>query len=99
RRHGPGHRMGRGSHRRAVRGDGHMSGWTEDELREVTPVDELEVTSRRTDDTLRPFVTIWFTVSGDDLYIRSAHGPRNGWFRRAKESGTGRVRIGAVEQG
>jgi len=75
-----------------------MSGWTADELRVVAPVDELEVASRRTDGTLRPFVTIWFTVSDDDLYIRSAHGPQNGWFRRAKESGTGRVRIGSVEK-
>ncbi|WP_421734253.1 DUF2255 family protein [Cellulomonas sp.] len=75
-----------------------MSGWTPDELRTIGRVDELEVASRRADASLRPFVTIWFTVLGDDLYIRSAHGPQNGWFRRATESGTGRVRVGAVEK-
>ena len=75
-----------------------MSGWTADELRTVAGVDELEVASRRPDGSLRPFVTIWFTVSGGDLYIRSAHGPQNGWFRRATQSGTGRVRIGSVEK-
>ncbi|KQY47600.1 DUF2255 family protein [Cellulomonas sp. Root137] len=75
-----------------------MSGWTADELSTIARVDELEVASRRPDGSLRPFVTIWFTVSGDDLYIRSAHGPQNGWFRRATESGTGRVRIRSVEK-
>jgi len=75
-----------------------MSGWTADELRAVARVDELQVASRRPDGSLRPFVTIWFVVDDDDLYLRSAHGPENGWFRRARESGSGRVRVGSVEK-
>ncbi|MET0788700.1 MAG: DUF2255 family protein [Cellulomonas sp.] len=75
-----------------------MSGWTSDELRAIARVDELHVASRRPDGSLRPFVTIWFVVDGEDLYIRSAHGPENGWFRRARESGSGRVRVGPVEK-
>ena len=35
---------------------------------------------------------------GDDLYVRSAHGPDNGWFRRAKASGRGRIQAGGVER-
>jgi hypothetical protein len=43
-------------------------------------------------------VTIWTVRLGDDVYVRSAYGPDNGWFRRAKVSGTGRVRVGGVER-
>jgi hypothetical protein len=35
--------------------------------------------------------------SGPDLYIRSAHGPENGWYRRAVGAGSGRVRAGGIE--
>ena len=73
-----------------------MSAWTADELRRIERVDELEVSSRRPDGSLRPFVTIWFVTAGAELYIRSAHGPTNGWFRRARESGAGRVRVDYV---
>ena len=75
-----------------------MSGWSADELRAIARVDELQVASRRADGSLRPFVTIWFVVEGDDVYLRSAHGPDNGWYRRARESGSGRVRVGSVEK-
>lgn len=34
----------------------------------------------------------------DDLYVRSAYGPDNPWFRRAKASGAGRIRAGGVER-
>ena len=47
---------------------------------------------------LRPFVTIWGVRHGDDLYVRSAHGPDNPWFRRALQSGEGRIRAGGLER-
>lgn len=75
-----------------------MSAWTEDELRRVGEAEELEVASYRADGSLRPYVTIWAVRAGDELYIRSAYGPENGWFRRAKASRTGRIRAGGVER-
>ncbi|WP_233549892.1 DUF2255 family protein [Cellulomonas rhizosphaerae] len=33
------------------------------------------------------------------IYIRSARGPHNGWFRRALAAGAGRIRAGGVTQG
>ena len=68
------------------------------ELTAIGRADELQIASRRDDGTLRPFVTIWAVRAGDDVYIRSAHGPDNGWFRRALASGSGRVRAGGVEK-
>lgn len=40
---------------------------------------------------------MWVVRVGDDVYVRSAHGPANGWYRRAVASGTGRIRAGGVE--
>jgi len=73
--------------------------WTTDELERIGAADELEVASRRADGTLRSFVTIWVVRSGDAIYIRSAHGPENSWFRRALSSPPRRIRAGGVESG
>ena len=75
-----------------------MSAWTSDALSRIDAADELRVASYRPDGTLRPAVIIWVVRVGDDVYIRSAYGPANGWFRRAQTSGTGRVTVGGVEQ-
>ena len=72
--------------------------WTADELRRVGAAEELQIASRRSDGSLRPFVTIWVVRAGDGLHVRSAYGTDNPWFRRAKASGTGRVRAGGVER-
>lgn len=75
-----------------------MTDWIADELDRVGGADELQVSSRRADGTLRPFITIWTARFGDGIYLRSAYGPDNGWFRRAVASGTGRIRAGGVER-
>jgi hypothetical protein len=75
-----------------------MTAWTADELARIGESDELGISSRRPDGSLRPFVTIWGVRLGDDLYVRSAHGHDNPWFQRALASGQGRVRAGGVER-
>jgi hypothetical protein len=75
-----------------------MTTWTGDELDRVGNAEELQLASRRGDGTLRPFVTMWVARAGDDVYVRSAHGPDNPWYRRATASGTGRIRAGGVER-
>ncbi|QHT57808.1 DUF2255 family protein [Cellulomonas sp. H30R-01] len=75
-----------------------MSTWTAEELAVVESADELRVASYRPDGTLRPGVTIWVVRVGDDVYIRSAYGPSNGWFRHAQASGAGRVQVGGLEK-
>ncbi|WP_345751977.1 DUF2255 family protein [Microbacterium rhizophilus] len=74
------------------------SEWMAEELDRIGQAEELQIASRRRDGTLRPYVTIWSARSGDDLYVRSAYGPDNGWHRRALASGTGRIRAGGVER-
>jgi hypothetical protein len=75
-----------------------MTTWNNDELNSVGGATELQISSRRADGSLRPYVTIWVVRDGDDLYVRSAYGANNGWFRRAKASGSGRIRAGGVER-
>jgi hypothetical protein len=74
------------------------STWTPDELDRIGASVELELASYRADGSLRPFVTMWVVRVGDDLYVRSAYGPGNPWYRRAKASGTGRARAGDLER-
>jgi hypothetical protein len=75
-----------------------MTTWTGDELDQIGRADELQLASRRRDGTLRRYVTMWTVRAGDSVYVRSADGPDNPWYRRAKTSGTGRVRAGGVER-
>jgi hypothetical protein len=73
-----------------------MTTWTADELNRVGTAEELQLASVRNDGTLRPYVTMWVVRVGDDLYVRSAYGPDNPWYRRAKASGTGNIRAGGL---
>ena len=72
--------------------------WTPDELDRIGAAEELRLTSRRPDGSLRPYVTMWVVRAGGGLYVRSAYGPGNPWFRRAAASGTGRIRAGGIER-
>ena len=75
-----------------------MTAWPANDLAKIGNAPELEISSVRLDGSLRPFVTIWGVRHGDDLYVRSAHGSDNPWFRRALGSGAGRIRAGGVER-
>jgi hypothetical protein len=75
-----------------------MTAWTEEELERIGEAQELQLASERPDGTLRPYVTMWVVRVDDELYVRSAYGANNPWFRRAKASGVGRIRAGGVER-
>ena len=75
-----------------------MTAWTDEELGRIGEAQELQLASERPDGTLRPYVTMWVVRVDDELYVRSAHGANNPWFRRAKASGVGRIRAGGLER-
>ncbi|HXZ71158.1 MAG TPA: DUF2255 family protein, partial [Streptosporangiaceae bacterium] len=60
-----------------------MTTWPPDELERIGDAEELQLASRRPDGSLRPYVTMWVVRAGSDLYVRSAYGPDNPWYRRA----------------
>jgi hypothetical protein len=75
-----------------------MATWTQQDLRSIGDAEELQLASRRSDGTLRPYVPMWVVRAGEDLYVRSAYGPDNPWYRRARASGEGRIRAGGLER-
>jgi hypothetical protein len=75
-----------------------INGWTTDDLRRIGGSTELRLASSRKDGTLRRYIIMWTVAAGDSVYVRSAHGPDNPWFRRAVASGHGRIRAGGVER-
>jgi hypothetical protein len=75
-----------------------LAEWDPDELDRIARADELKIASRRADGSLRKFITIWVVRLGVDLYVRSAYGPENGWYRRALASADGRIRVGGLER-
>jgi len=75
-----------------------MTNWPEEELTLIGGAEELQLTSERQDGTMRSYVTMWVVRVGDDLYVRSAHGPTNPWYRRATASHVGRIRAGGLQR-
>ena len=71
-----------------------MPSWTADEQDRIGRATELSIASRRADGTLGPHGTIWGVRAGCEVYVRSAYGPDNGWYRRAKSRGRGWLRAG-----
>jgi len=72
--------------------------WTAEELDRIDQAEELHLATRRRDGGLSRYVTMWVVRAGDHLYVRSAYGPGNPWYRRARDAGEGRVRAGGVER-
>ena len=75
-----------------------MAQWTNDELNKIGKAEELEIESRRHDDTLRKPTTIWVVRVGDDLYVRSVYGRGSGWFRGTQVRHEGHIRAGGVQK-
>ena len=71
-----------------------MTVWTAEELAAFGDPDEIRIASLRPDGTARTAITIWIARLGDDLYVRSAYGRDNGWYRRARASRTGTIQAG-----
>jgi len=73
-------------------------GWTEQELATFGEATEVQIAPRRGDGSLRRYVPIWIVRVGADLYVRSAYGPDNPWYRLAVASGAGRLRTPGAER-
>jgi len=75
-----------------------MTAWTAKDLDRIGDAEEIDIASARPDGSLRSYVTIWVVRVDDGLYVRSAFGTQNPWFRRAVAAGHGRIRAGGVER-
>ena len=75
-----------------------MSTWTAQELERIGKSEELQLASARSQGGISRFVTMWVVRAGDELYVRSAHGPDNPWYRRARAATAGQIRAGGLER-
>jgi hypothetical protein len=75
-----------------------MTTWTPQELQRIGAAEELRLASRRPDGSLRPYVTMWVVWADGNVYVRSAYGPDNPWYRHATDSGAGRILAGGIER-
>jgi hypothetical protein len=79
-------------------GANEMTAWAPKELERIGAAEEVGLASRRPDGSLRLYVTMWVVRAGDSLYVRSAYGSDNPWYRRAIASGAGRIRAGGTDR-
>jgi len=75
-----------------------MNSWTADDLDRIGGAEEVRISSQRPDGSYRPYVIIWAVRAGDALFVRSAYGATNPWYRRALAAGAGRISAGGVER-
>jgi hypothetical protein len=66
--------------------------WSAGPLARFGGADEIEISTRRDDGSLRPFVPIWVVAVGDALYVRSYRGPGGAWYRHAIQHPAGAIR-------
>jgi hypothetical protein len=74
-----------------------MTAWTTSHLDTIGAADEIDIAPRRSDGALGRFVTIWDVRVGDDVFIRSFHGPDGHWYRATQATREGRIRAAGVE--
>jgi hypothetical protein len=72
--------------------------WSPDDLEAIAATDEIEIAPQRSDGAAASFTTIWVVRIGDDFYIRSYRGPDGSWYRAARRTHEGSIRVGGIER-
>ncbi|MGV9293898.1 DUF2255 family protein [Amycolatopsis sp. NPDC003676] len=67
--------------------------WPGDRLPRLGDAEEIGISTRRPDGTLRPFVPIWVVAVGGPLSVRSYRGTAGAWYRRATLLAAEAVRV------
>jgi hypothetical protein len=67
--------------------------WTSDELARLGGGDEIDISTRRIDGSLRPSVPIWIVAVDGVLYVRSYRGTDGAWYRHATIRPEGAIKI------
>jgi len=59
-----------------------MGTWESHDLRAIGSAREVRIVTVRPDGTTRTPLPIWVVRVGDELFVRSYHGPDGSWFRQ-----------------
>ena len=68
--------------------------WPADDLEQFGGADEISISTRRADGSLRPFVPIWIVIVDGALYARSYRGTGGAWYQHATQHPAGSIRSG-----
>ncbi len=68
--------------------------WTATDVDRFGGAEEIQISTRRKDGTLRPFVPVWIVAVDGALYVRSYRGA-DGSYRQAAARPVGAIRVGA----
>lgn len=71
--------------------------WPADVLDSFGSAEEIEISTRRVDGSLRGYVPIWPVVADGALYVRSYRGIDGAWYRHAAAHRAGAIRIGGQQ--
>jgi hypothetical protein len=96
----PGHHAGAVSpHRqRTLVTDTPTTTWSEDDLTRLGGAEQIDISTRRRDGSLRPFVPIWIVTVDGALYVRSYRGTGGAWYRHATAHPAGTIRANGVQR-
>lgn len=75
-----------------------MATWTKNEIASIADAEELELSSRRKDGSLRDTTTMWVVRDGEGLYVRSIHGRDGIWYKGTQIRHQGRIDAGGVSK-
>jgi hypothetical protein len=62
-----------------------------DALQHLADVREIRIGFQRPDGSTGS-TPVWVVQAGDNIFVRSMHGPRGGWYRRLRANPDGEVR-------
>ena len=71
--------------------------WTDEQLTRIDAAEELEIAVRNPDGTLRRWVPIWAVRHDENVYVRTWHRRRTGWYGNVLGTERARVRVPGTE--
>jgi hypothetical protein len=71
--------------------------WPADVLARFGTAEEIDISTRRDEGSLRVFVPIWIVAVGDQLFVRSYRGQGGAWYRHASTNPAAAIRLGAQQ--
>ena len=74
-----------------------MANWTEDQLAQIDAAKELEITSRRSDGSLRGWLQIWVVRADGGVVARTWRRRTTGWFGHVVKGKGARIRVPGLE--
>ncbi|WP_067681014.1 DUF2255 family protein [Nocardia miyunensis] len=72
--------------------------WIPADLARWGDTEEIRISTRRADGTLRGFVPIWIVAADGSLYVRSYRGTDGAWYQHACRNPAGRIHADAIDQ-